>query len=77
MRKTYYDWEQDEAYRDGYRDASHGRDDMSRPPKFAADFFSPDRAYWEGHDDYLKEQERKRRNEENWDNEYERWRRGE
>lgn len=76
MKKNYFTWEEGAAYGEGRRDAQYGRRDISRQSKMFADFDTPDRAYWEGQEDYLKEQEKRRMSEEYWDDEYERWRQG-
>ena len=68
-------YEEDEAYRQGRKDASVGRSDISR--NRMADYDTPDKAYFIGQEERKKELERQRQNEEYWDEEYERWKNGE
>jgi hypothetical protein len=76
--RTYLTWQEDEAYRDGRKDASFNHNDMTRTPKMFADYDTPDKAYWDGIDDYRKSHCRcNEETERYWDDEYERWRQGE
>ena len=70
MSRLYVTWKEDEAYRDGYRDASLGAADGMRQNRSFCDYDSPDKAYWDGQDDYLKEQAKKRREEDYWNEQY-------
>jgi hypothetical protein len=70
MRRTYFTWEEDEAYRDGRRDASMNREDHFRDSRMFSEPDSPDRAYWDGQEEYKKEQERKRLEEDYWNEQY-------
>ena len=72
--KTYPTWFEDQAYREGQNDAKRGRTDYERTPKSLTEEDTPDKAYWQGIEDYRKERERQRQNEQHWDEEYERWR---
>lgn len=75
--KTYPTWFEDQAYREGQDDAKRGRTAIDRTSQSFAEHDTPDKAYWQGIEAYHKEQERKRRDEEYWDEEYDRWRNGE
>ena len=75
--KTFLTWQEDEAYRQGRKDASYGKRDMTRPSRMASDYDSPDRAYWKGQDDYLREKAIQESYREYWDEQYEKWRNGE
>lgn len=61
MSKLYSTWFEDEAYRQGQRDAKYGRRDLEMN-KYA-DYDTPDRAYFEGYYDMQKELDKKRREE--------------
>jgi len=79
--KTYPTWQEDDAYRTGYSDASMGRGaDCMRTPKNFAEYDTPDRAYWDGFSEYhTRNNERLRRIEEmdqEYDEEYRKWREG-
>ena len=74
--KTFFTWQEDEAYRQGRKDASFGKTDHSRDSRMASEPDTPDRAYWIGQTDYAKEREVRQRDEEYWDEEYERWKNG-
>ena len=79
MSRLYISWQEDDAYRQGQSDAARGRRDYERVSQGCADWDTPDKAYWDGVKDYHNEQDRKRRSQEyqsEYDEEYERWRRG-
>jgi hypothetical protein len=48
MRRSYFSWEEDEAYKQGKKDESNHRGDYVHD-KFAYD--GEDRAYWDGRED--------------------------
>ena len=59
--KMFLTFKEDEAYRQGQRDARCGRRDLEMN-KYA-DYDTPDRAYFEGYYDTQKELDKKRREE--------------
>jgi len=65
--KTFLSYEEDQAYHEGQSDAKRGRRDHERVSLMFADLDSPDRAYWEGFNDYQKERERQRQRDEEYD----------
>jgi len=74
MGRLYISYEEDEAYRQGKKDAMNGRKDIWRNSH--ANYDTPDRAYFDGQNDGRREKETKRLNDKYWDEEYERWRNG-
>lgn len=51
MRRSYFSWEEDEAYKQGKQDESRHRSDFEHD-KYAYD--GKDRAYWDGREDEKK-----------------------
>jgi hypothetical protein len=69
--KSFFTYEEDEAYRQGRKDAETGRSDIWR--NRMANYDTPDKAYFIGQEERRKELERQRQNDEYWDEEYKRW----
>jgi hypothetical protein len=68
MKRTYFTWEEDEAYNQGRKDIDQNRRDWER--ERTADE-GPDKAYWEGRKDREREKENERLNGEYLEREYE------
>lgn len=55
----YFTWEEDDAYREGKRDAEYGRESSFNHDRHA--WGGPDRAYWDGVNEVKEEEERRQR----------------
>ena len=64
--KTFMTFEEDEAYRQGRKDAQNCRRDVFRTSRMFVENDTPDKAYWIGYDEIetAKERERQRMREE-------------
>jgi hypothetical protein len=74
--KTFFTYEEDEAYRQGRKDADYGRTDHFRTSRSFAEYDTPDKAYWIGQDERKHEKDVAERQREYWDEQYDRWRNG-
>ena len=69
MRRTYFTYQEDEAYKEGFKDAERNKTSMEKNRMSDDDI---DRAYFDGQKDSKREIERKRLDDEYWNECYNR-----